>query len=278
MQQRHVFRNGLYVLLLIIFTFYFLGRGTKEGVDIAILGAFPEETAWIKSQTENLHSVEKMGIKFLLGKLEGKHIAIVETSIGKVNAAMTTTLLLEHFLPQYVIFTGVAGGLNPDLLPGDIVIGERTVQHDLGDFTPQGIIPKGMRNPLTSIRNPVYFAADSLLLTAAQAAAAKVDFEPIETSAGKRYPAIIYGTITTGDAFIAFIDKKQELRDLHHAEAVEMEGAAVAQICYQHGYPLLVIRCLSDNSDENAEVDFEKFYEVAARNANRLVLEIVKGL
>jgi len=278
MQQRFSFRTILYIALIVILAANFLFRGKKKGVDIAIVGAFPEETEWIKDQTLNRHTIKKAGCDFTLGNLEEKHVAIVETGVGKVNAAMTTTLLLEHFKPKYVIFTGVAGSLNPDLYPGDIVVGTRTVQHDLGDFTPEGIVPKGVRNPATDVRNPIYFPADSLLLSVAEKASHTVKFEPIETSVGVRQPEVTFGTIATGDAFISYSDKKQELRDLHNADAVEMEGGAVAQICYEKHYPLLVIRSLSDNADENANADFEKFYKVAARNANRLVLEMLKEL
>ncbi len=95
---------------------------------------------------------------------------------------------------------------------------------------------------------------------------------------GERLPTVTTGLIATGDAFITSTPKKGELRENLSAAAVEMEGAAVAQICYQFGVPCLVIRALSDKSDENAMQDFERFYPVAARNANRLVLEILENL
>jgi adenosylhomocysteine nucleosidase len=189
---------------------------------------------------------------------------------------MTTALLLERFKPRAVIFTGVAGGLNLELLPGDLVIGAKTVQHDLGQVTTEGLEPFGVRNPATGIRNPVYFEADPNLLERAKSAARSVDFEKISTSKGERTPKVLEGVIITGDSFVTATSKKSALRQAFNADAVEMEGAAVAQVCYQNNVPCLVIRALSDKSDETAMEDFERFFRVAARNANKLVVGMLQ--
>jgi len=240
----------------------------------AILGAFPKEVIMLKEQVANkeVYIIEEM--EFVSGRLRGKKVAIAFTGIGKVNAAMTCGLMIEHFKPKEVIFTGIAGGVNPDLQFGDIVIGTKTAQHDLGLFTAEGIIQRGTRNPLTGIRNPVFFEADERLLALAEQAAKQVKFKTIKTDSGERKPKIIKGVIATGDVFVSSSSKSEELRSKLGAEVVEMEGAAVAQICYQRGIPCLVIRSVSDKADAKARQDWQQFHELAAENSARLVTEI----
>jgi adenosylhomocysteine nucleosidase len=215
------------------------------------------------------------GIRFVRGKLNGREVVVVWTGVGKVNAAMTTTLLIEHFKPERVIFTGIAGAVNPELQPGDIVIAQRTAHHDMGTVWPEGLFFKGVKNRLDSIENPVFFPADEELVKFAQRAADRADLEDVQTAAGERAPKIITGVVVTGDSFIASTDKCAELRKRLEADAVEMEGAAVAQICYQRRIGYLVIRSISDKADEGAVLDKQMFYILAARNSASLVAEMV---
>jgi adenosylhomocysteine nucleosidase len=205
-------------------------------------------------------------------------VVVAQTGIGKVNAAMTTALLLDHFHPAQVVFTGIAGALNPDLHPGDVVIGERLAQHDLGLLTAAGMTRQGVRNPVDGTENPVFFAADSALVQLAVSAGQQAASLPIPTGQGERLPAIRPGTIATGDVFVASSAGKQSLRDGLQADAVEMEGAAVAQICYQQRVPFVVVRSISDSADETAETDLQRFYRSAAANSARLVIDLVTRL
>ena len=244
----------------------------------AILGAFPTEVTTLEEQVTNKqeHTIEQ--IRFVSGKLKGRKVAIAFTGIGKVNAAMTTTLMIEHFKPKEVIFTGIAGATNPDLELGDIVIATKAAQHDLGLFTPEGIKHRGARNPLNGRRNPVFFEADKRLLKVAELAVKQVKFKAIKTDTGQRAPKIVKGVVVTGDVFVSSDAKRTELHSILGADAVEMEGAAVAQICYQQSVPCLVIRSLSDNADERARQDWQNFYELAAENSARLVIKITELL
>jgi adenosylhomocysteine nucleosidase len=242
---------------------------------IAILGALNDEVAWLRGQLQDTSSITFTGRTFLTGNLEGRPVIIAVTGVGKVNAAMTMALLADHFTPSAVIFSGVAGGLNPDLLPGDIVIASRTFQHDLGEATADSVLNWGVRDPLTRQEMPIFLPADSLLLALAQRASSEAGFEKVPTSVGLREPKVITGLIATGDLFFSSTPKKEELRFRHSPDAVEMEGAAVAQVCYELGIPCLDIRALSDRADENAMQDFEKFFQIAARNANRIVLDMI---
>jgi len=239
------------------------------------LGAFEREITLLEDELTGTQERRIEGIKFVSGKLSGKRVVIAFTGIGKVNAAMTTTLLIEHFQPNKVIFTGIAGAVNQQLQPGDIVIAEKTAHHDMGTIWPEGLFHKGVKNRLDGWENPVFFDADERLLRLAERAAEQVELSSIQIISGQRTPKVVKGIVVTGDAFIASTDKCIELRKKLGADAVEMEGAAVAQICYQRGIGYLVIRSISDNADEGAVLDKQTFYIMAAKNSSSLVIELV---
>ena len=245
-----------------------------EGVT-AILGAFRAEVTLLQDELTDRRDRLIEGIKFASGKMGGRNVVVVWTGVGKVNAAMTTTLMIEHFKPREVIFTGIAGGVDPNLHPGDIVIAHKTAHHDVGTIWPEGLFFRGVRNPLTDMRNPVFFPADEELVKLAQRAGEKAGFRNIETSDGPREPRVLKGVVVTGDVFVASEKKCQELRKRLGADAVEMEGAAVAQICYQREIPHVIIRSLSDNADAGAVADKQTFYIWPAENSSRLVSEMM---
>ena len=252
--------------------------GAAHTSPIAILGAFDEEVAILEGQLANprAHTIE--GIQFLTGTLNEQSVIIARTGVGKVNAAMTATLVIQHFRPNRLIFTGVAGGLNPDLQIGDIIIAEKTAQHDLGKLESAEIENFGVRNPINGKRNPILLPADPELLQITETALEGIELNPFQTPQGQRHPRIIRGTVVTGDVFVASDAKKTALHKNLGADAVEMEGAAVAQICWQQGVPCLVIRSLSDNAGANASEDFKKYYKIAARNSAALVTRIISQL
>lgn len=241
----------------------------------AVLGAFDREIYMLEDQLEDSNDSRIEGLRFVTGTMAGRKTVIAWTGIGKVNAAMTTTLLLEHYRPAEVIFTGIAGGINPDFLPGDIVIAERTAHHDMGTVWPEGFFPRGVKNPLSGWQNPVFFEADERLFNLAKKAGELTDFKALRTGSDQREPLVMSGTIVTGDLFVASKAKGEELRKKFEADAVEMEGAAVAQICYQRRIPCLVIRSMSDTADEGAREDSMMFHMMAAHNSAALVSDIV---
>ncbi len=246
-----------------------------HGAVTAILGAFGREVMMFEDEMIGTQELRIEGLRFVKGRLSGRDVVVAYTGGGKVNAAMTTTLTLEHFEPDEVIFTGIAGGVDPNLFPGDIVIAERTAHHDMGTVWPEGFFPRGVKNPLDGWENPVVFEADPNLLELAKKAAGNVSFRALETPEGQRLPSIRTGTIVTGDVFVASEAKCEELREKFGALAVEMEGAAVAQICYQRAVPCVVIRSISDNANSGARGDSMMFHMVAANNSATLVVELV---
>lgn len=240
-----------------------------------ILGAFDAEVAPLRGRLENMHDYSIEGIEVVTGRMYGRNVAIAWTGIGKVNAAMTSTLLMEYLRPSEVIFTGIAGALNPALEPGDIVIAQRTAQHDLGVWLETGLKNRGEINRFTGQRNPTFFMADKRLLRLAELAAEQGQLESIE---GRRAARVITGVVVTGDTFVMSASKCAQLRADLGAEAVEMEGAAVAQICYQWNVPFIAIRAITDRADKQAMGDVETFQHVAAKNAAEVTAGIVRLL
>ncbi len=243
-----------------------------------ILCAFSDELALLEQSVDNPETRQILGVRFLVGKLSGRSVVVASSGVGKVNAGVAAALLIEHFKPSEILYSGIAGALNPDLEPGDIVIAEKVFQHDLGTAGPDGIQLRGARNPVDGRRNPVFLDADPRLLKLAESAAKQVGSRKMPPGGNERAPRIIRGTVATGDVFVASTEKRNELRHKHGADAVEMEGGAVAQICYQQSVPCLIIRSISDRADANARSDAGANLAEAARNAARLVASIVEKL
>lgn len=242
-----------------------------------ILGAFPDEVQILLSQLEDKKESVFQRITFTEGKLRGQHVVVAFTGIGKVNASVATVLLLEHFHPRAILFSGIAGAINPALNPGDIVIGTKIAHHDYGVLTPEGTTRRPTRDPSTMAENAIYFSSDSVLIRTARQVAKSVSLEKVNSTNGPRAPIISEGVIVTGDVFVASNAATQELRQKMNAEATEMEGAAVAQVSHQQQVPFLIIRSMSDNAGNNAARDAESFYQLAARNSANFVMSILEA-
>ena len=253
------------------------GEPGREPVT-AVLGAMPDEVRLLEGNLQDKHTAEHLGLKFFTGTLAGRRVALAYTGVGKVNAAMTTTLMLDRYHPVEVLFTGVAGGINTNLGPGDIVLGEQVAQHDFGELSDQTFQTEPTGNPITGKPNPLFFAGADRLLALAEMAAKSVQWERLTTTQGEHLPRVRRGIIVTGDVFVASPVKSAELRAKFKADAVEMEGGAVAQVCAQQGVPCLVIRSLSDRADTAAKLDFRKFFQTAAANSARLTEAILSQL
>ncbi len=225
------------------------------------MGAMPEEVSSIVAAMGAVTARTVAGRAFRLGRLRGYDAVVVESRWGKVAAATTATHLISTFGVSHIVFTGVAGAIDPALRIGDIVVARDLYQHDL-DASP--IFPP-MQIPLlgvTALRaDPelsrrlaaaaAAFVADGL--NRAIPAAARAEF-------GITVPRIAVGDVATGDRFFSSAGAAADLRRrLPSALCVEMEGAAVAQVCHEHGVPFAVVRTISDAADHAAHIDFPRF-------------------
>jgi len=207
--------------------------------------------------------------------LRGRPVVVALSGIGKVNAAITTTLMLEHFHPSEVIFTGIAGVVDPALSPGDLVIGTEVGYHDYGALRPDSLEHWRTRNPISNESNHLYFPCDTRLVQLAYTAS---QVTKLERTGDSVVPWIIKGRIVTGDEFISSEAATVALHKQLQASATEMEGAAVAQVCWQQRVPFVVIRSMSDKAGNNAHLDMQSFYHIAARNSANLVMNLVEML
>jgi adenosylhomocysteine nucleosidase len=253
---------------------------------IAIAAAMQEELGALLAAMPDEEPVVLAGRQFWLGHLDGRDVVAVLSRIGKVAAAMTATLLVHEFGAERAIFTGTAGGLHPVAQVGDVVVAETLLQHDL-DASP--LFPRH--------EVPLYgtdrFHADETLSTALAEAAramfadadAGTDDADLALDAAQRRgfgiatPRVHAGMVVSGDRSVASASEAAALRQrLPDALAVEMEGAALAQVCHDLGVPFAVVRTISDRADDSAHVDFSRFVaSIASRYSVGVVRRFLRG-
>lgn len=231
------------------------------------MSALPEELAALRGAMEDAESFDVSGHEFWRGTIGLHSVAMTTVGIGKVNAAVAATLALDHVQPRAVVFTGVAGSLDEAVHIGDVVVAERVVPHDTGTLNPAGL--ERYQPGHVAFLNPTerfgYEPPDDLL-GRVRRATAELQLAPVLD----RQPEIVFGKVATGDQFI---NDEQVRRSLHielEAQAVEMEGVAVAQVADQFDVPCLVIRAVSDLAGSEAEMDFDRF--VAEVSANSTIV------
>lgn len=229
---------------------------------IGIIGAMHDEVAQLKEHMKDVKITTKASMNFYKGTLNGTDVVIVQSGIGKVNAAICTQILADDYHVDCVINTGIAGSLNADINIGDIVLSTDLVEHDMDAVAfgyPLGQIPQ---------MDTYSFAADSRLR--------QIAFDTCK----KCLPDIqvFEGRIVSGDQFVSDPQKKQWLIDNFSGYCTEMEGAAIAHAAYQNGIPVLVIRAISDKADDSASMDYPAFEAMAIANSVTLLLEMAGAL
>lgn len=218
---------------------------------IGIIVATPEEMKELKDIMAECERIKIFNLDFYKGKINDKNYVLVKCGVGKVNAARTTQILIDNFNIESIINVGVAGGLSNNINIGDIVIGEKLVQHDF-DITAFGH-KKGYISETGR-----FFESDRNLIDKCR----KVKIENVQ---------IMLGTIASGDIFCTDIKMKENIRNEFNSDCVEMEGASIAQTAYLCNIPFLVIRAISDMPNGNNQIDYEQFVERAAKNCAEFI-------
>ncbi|MEK8086788.1 5'-methylthioadenosine/adenosylhomocysteine nucleosidase [Aquabacterium sp. A3] len=228
---------------------------------IGIMAAMPEELQALLDRMVDDTPVTLGGRTFWCGQLQGVEVVVVLSGIGKVAAAITTTLLLQAFEVNELWFTGVAGGLAPQVQVGDVVVADALVQHDMDAS------PLFARHELPGLG-----------LSHLQAPAALID-EVVGVVAQAQPQPVHRGLVLSGDQFVASAGQVAELvQRLPGALAVEMEGAAVAQVCHAFDRPCVIVRTISDRADEAAPQDFGRFIaEVASPRSMAIVMALLSA-
>lgn len=246
-----------------------------------LICAIPEELAHLREVLEGATRTTLGALQFDQGRLDGHRVVLVGAGMGKVNAAVVTALLIHEFGCADIVMSGVAGGLDPHLDIGDIVIADRVIQHDCGRIENTALV--SYQPGHVSFINPtdeLGYTTDSALLARVERRLSTVELPSVPRAAGGRGrpPRITYGTILTGDQYIHCEDTRVDLRRRFGASAVEMEGGAVAQVCASFGVPWLVIRALSDLAGRDSAIDFPLFVDSAAATSAAVLRCIVPVL
>ena len=246
----------------------------------AILSALKEEPQGLLELLQNPERVTRAGRDFWRGQLHGQPVVLALSRVGKVAAATTATTLIEHFGVGKMVFTGVAGGLASGVNVGDVVIASSFVQHDLNasPLFPRYQVPLYGRTVFDCnvALNAILYIASYSIPTWAKAC--------FGGSSSARAVKIHQGLIASGDRFVCGAAESLALQTaLQDAGlkplAVEMEGAAVAQVCFDYGVPFAAARVISDRADDTAHVDFQKFVnEVASRYSVAIIDGFMKQL
>ena len=246
---------------------------------LGLLSALPEEQRGLIDLLDDVQSpVRHAGREFVRGRLAGQPAVLALCGIGKVSAAATTAVLVERFGITQLVFTGVAGGLAPGVKVGDVVVARGFMQHDM-DASP--LFPKHE----IPLYGKALFAADPGLSTALERAARMALGDAATLCAApdrKRFAlhsaCVHMGLLVSGDRFVSALAEAAELHaSLPQALAVDMESAAVAQVCHDYGLPFAAVRTVSDRADDSAHVDFPDFVEVVASRYAQAIVKAFAG-
>ncbi|SBO18222.1 5'-methylthioadenosine/adenosylhomocysteine nucleosidase [Carnobacterium divergens] len=227
---------------------------------IGIIGAMEEEVILLKSKMIDTKEWTEAKADFIEGTLDGIEVVLVRSGIGKVNAAITTTLLLAKQDIDLVINTGSAGGIGQGLKIGDVVVSSEMAYHDV-DATVFGYVIGQVP------QMPARYVADTGIVEKVMEAAKKASLTPVK------------GLIVTSDSFIAGKEATTKImKNFPDVLAAEMEGAAIAQVCHQFDVPFVIMRAMSDTADEEAGVTFDEFIIEAGKKSALMVMELIHDL
>ncbi len=226
---------------------------------IAVMGAMPEEIAPILERVGDYSVDEIAGNKYYTCRYADHDLVIAYSKIGKVFSTLTAATMIEQFGSEIMLFSGVAGAINPALQIGDLIVATKLCQHDL-DITafghPYGYVPEGSQ----------FVATDAALIAKAQEVAAEMGVQ------------LRSGVIATGDQFVADHNRKNWIGETFGADALEMEGASVAVVCDAMNVPVFILRAISDAADMDAGFDFDSFLESSAKVSADFVLKMVEHI
>lgn len=250
---------------------------------IGLLCAIPQELVHLREVIGHESSEEVAGLRFDRGRLDGREVVLVGAGIGKVNTALVSTLLIERFGARLIVFSGVAGGLDPDLRIGDVVIADRTVQHDAG------VIENGRVHTYQAGHVPFFNPTSRLgwevepgLVQRVRERLDGFALPPLSRAASggeaRGAPRIVFGTILSGDQYLHCEDTRQRLFAELGGRAIEMEGGALGQVCEAFGVPWLDIRALSDLAGKESRFDFAAFADEVAASSAMILRQLLPAL
>lgn len=235
---------------------------------VAVIGAMTEEVERLRSGLRDAVTVLDGPFMVQRGTMAGVPVLLAKCGVGKVNAAALTQVLVSQGAKSCV-FTGVAGATDEELSVGDVVIGSSAVQHDV-DVTALGYAAGQVPGSTATWQSDAELVALATAVARSVATRGNTDGAPAFR--------VKVGTVATGDQFISSPDRAAALRNVFGAACAEMEGAACAQVCAAWGVPFVIVRCISDNANHSANVDFRSFTRLAAERAELIVTGMLETL
>lgn len=234
-----------------------------------VLSAMPSEIRLIQAHVKSPRAGKLACFPYVAGKLNGRDVVTTVTGVGVTNAAMVTALFIEHFHPTEVLVSGTGSRFNPRIRTGDTVISTKTIHHAAGSLTSDGMVYRKVRGPLPGQMTHWAYPPDARLLKLAKAAIKGYVAEPVEANGEKYTPAVLTGVVTASDLFGVSDEKIADMKRKLNPDIMEMESAAIAQVCTQLGVPHLVFRAGSNRTQSNPGNDYRLLGQKAAWAAAR---------
>lgn len=226
---------------------------------IGIIAAMEEEKNAIKDIMKKTKENKIYELIFIEGAINEKECVLVESGVGKVNSSRTTQIMLDKYDIEYIINVGTAGSATDELEIGDIVIGKKIVQHDF-DITAFG----HKKGYISNIGE--YISSDGQLVKKFEETIKEINDKEIK---------IKIGTIATGDIFCTDIKMKNKIKEKFEADAIEMEAASIAQVCYLDKIPFIILRSISDTPNGKNEITFEQYLELASERCAEILKKFI---
>jgi adenosylhomocysteine nucleosidase len=250
-------------------------------VTIGVICAIPQEWAYLRSVLSGAQRAQIAQVTFDTGDLDAHRVVLAAAGMGKVNTGLVATLLADRFHCHTIVFTGVAGGLDPRLSIGDIVIADRVIQHDFGVIEDERLVPYQPGHiPFINPTERFGYPVEPDLIDRVKRRLEGFALPALPPAAGGTgmAPRIAHGTVLTGDQYLHCEATRNRLHDGFAALAIDMEGGALAQVCEAFAIPWLVIRALSDLAGVDSGVDFNLFVEEVAISSARVLLHLLPAL
>lgn len=233
----------------------------EKGFTLGIIAAMEEEVEHLRLKIENISVTKEGTVELYSGKIDDVDVVLIRSGIGKVNAAMATTLLIRDFKPDCIVNTGSAGGLEENMEVGDIVISSKVFHHDF-DLKPIGF----KHGEVPGL--PIFFDSDKRFISILD--------KSLKENSEVKYRI---GEVGTGEFFVSCENYVAETKKkFPNVVAIEMEAAAIAQICYQFNTPFVVIRAISDVANKESPYSFEQFVKIAGTKSAKITLGIIEEI
>ena len=243
-----------------------------------VIGAMPSELVPLRARLSGKKTGRLASFPFETGRVSGRQVVTVVCGVGVTNGAMVAALFAHHVGPREVVVTGSGSRFNPDIQTGDVVISKRTIHHAAGSLTDSGMVYRKVRGPLPGTMTPFAYKPDPRLFRIAKAAIREYSPEVVRVDGRSYTPRVLPGIVTASDMFGVSRAKIADMRAKLAPDIMEMESAAIAQVCWQLGVPHIVFRAGSNRTQSDPGEDYRRLGQIAAASASRWTMHFLGAL